>query len=104
MIEKYDKFVRDTLAEEGISSPSEDEEEDAKATDNPALVMVDESTGNRYMRIIDQKGVGSKKEMEWLVRDVHSELRAWGHPCGMGNRLILKCDVQKVSKHVPKLS
>ena len=46
--------MRGTLAEEGMPSPLEDESEEDRAAGNPALVMVDEETGNRYMRIIDQ--------------------------------------------------
>ena len=33
-----------------------------------------------------------KKEMEWLVKDIHEELKSWGHPGGQGNRLILRSD------------
>ena len=55
--------MRVNLAEKGISSPSEDEEEEGKATDNQALILVDASTGNRCMSLIDQKGLGSRKGM-----------------------------------------
>ena len=91
LIERYDQFVKKTLAQEGMSSPSEAEEEvEQKASDNPALIMTDESTGNRYMRLVDQKGMGRKREMAWLVNDIHAEFKAWGHPGGGDNRLILK--------------
>ena len=50
LVARYDKLIRDTLAEEGMSSPSEGEDGEDRAADNPAVVMTDESTGNRYMR------------------------------------------------------
>ena len=31
-------------------------------------------------------------EMEWLVKDISGELKAWGHLGGEGHRLILKSD------------
>ena len=67
LIDRYDKFVKCTLAEEGVSSPSEEESDEEHAGNNPAFIMVDEDAGNRYMRIVDQKGIGNKKEMEWVV-------------------------------------
>ena len=75
-----------------MSSPSEGEDIEYRAADNPAVVMTDESTGNRYMRIVDQKGLGTKGEMKWLVQDLHEELKAWGRPGGGGNRLVIKSD------------
>ena len=80
MISRFGKFVRDTLAEEGMSSPSEGEEEDTKAADNPAVVMTDESTGNRYMRLVDSKGLTEDTADPWLIKDLHAELKAWGRP------------------------
>ena len=47
-----------------------------KAT--PILVMVDESTGERFARAVEQKGVGDSSHMEWIVQDICSELRSWG--------------------------
>ena len=47
LIKRYDSFIRDTLAEEGMSSPSENESDGDRATANPALIMIDEVTGNR---------------------------------------------------------
>ena len=45
-----------------MSSPSESEDSDNEemAKDNPTLVMVDGSTGNKYMRFVDQKGLGKR--------------------------------------------
>ena len=56
------------------------------------LVMVDETTGDRFARLAGQKGLGEDREMMWLVKDAAEELRAWGHPGGPESRLILKCD------------
>ena len=66
--------------------------EETVAAENPMLVMVDESTGNRYARAVQQKGVGEDGEMGWLVEDMVKELKSWGHPGGGDNPLILKSD------------
>ena len=49
---------------------------DAENGDNPVLAMKDESTGNRYLRAVGQKGV---EGMEWLVKDLHEELESRAH-------------------------
>ena len=46
------------------------------------MVMVDESTGNKYMRAVDHKGLDGQGDNSWLVRDMHEELKSWGHPGG----------------------
>ena len=69
LIARYDELVRDTLEEEGVSDLSDEEEDEERV--NPAFVMVDEGTGNRYMRVVDQKGIGQNDEMAWLIKDVH---------------------------------
>ena len=56
------------------------------------MVMVDESTGNKYMRCVEHKGLGLDGDNSWLVKDVHQELKAWVHPGGAGNELVLKSD------------
>ena len=73
------------------------EEEDVKdkATSNPVIVMLDEQTGNRYMRLVGQKGLGEEQEMRWLVQDMHEELKSWGRPGGSNSRLIMKSDSEK---------
>ncbi|MDA8584151.1 hypothetical protein N9L68_07940 [bacterium] len=65
---------------------------DEKASSNPMLVMLDEQNSNKYMRAVVEKGLGDGSEMEWLVRDLHEELKSWGYPGGGGNALILKSD------------
>ena len=53
---------------------SQDEE---KASANPLMVMVDESNGNKYMRAVGKKGLGEGNEMDWLIIDMHEELKSW---------------------------
>ena len=67
-------------------------ESEIDASDAPCIVMVDTSNGNKYMRAVEQKGLGQDKDMEWLVLDMHDELKSWGFPGGGENRLILKSD------------
>ena len=59
------------------------------ASDRPMMVMVDESTGNKYMRSVDHKGLGPDGDNSWLVKDMHQELKSWGHPGGAKSALIL---------------
>ena len=95
LIKRYDNFVKETLEEEGMSDISEFEEEDAsdmKASENPSLVMIDDQTGNKCMRMVDQKGLGKEGEMSRLIRDMHEELKSWGRPRGATNALIMKSD------------
>jgi len=54
---------------------------DAENGKNPVLAMKDESTGNRYMRAVGHKGVDG---MDWLIKDLHEELKSWGHMGGLG--------------------
>ena len=56
------------------------------ASERPMMVMIDESTGNTYMRAVDHKGLGPDADNSWLVKDMHQELKAWGHPRGGRNR------------------
>ena len=73
------------------------EQEDVrdKATSNLVLVMFDEDTGNRYMRLVGQKGLGEEREMRWLVHDMHEELKSWGRPGGDTSRIIIKSDSER---------
>ena len=76
--------------------PSSEEEgggaEEDGDTAYPSLVMIDQAHGNRYMRVVDQKGLGDNGEMQWLVKDLHEELKSWGFPGGGDHRVILKTD------------
>ena len=63
--------------------------QDEKEENNPLIVMVDESTGDKYVRSVGRKGT---QYVEWLIKDMLDELKAWGHPGGGENQLILKSD------------
>ena len=65
---------------------------DEAASANPILVMVDESTGDRYARAVGQKGPGVFGSMDWLIKDMVDELRSWGHTGGETGHIILKSD------------
>ena len=64
----------------------------AHASEHPMMVMVDESTGNKYMRNVDHKGLSGDGDQSWLVKDMHQELKSWGYPGVAQNALILKSD------------
>lgn len=68
---------------------------DEQAHKNPILVMIDESTGEKYARAVGQKGIGGDREMDWLIKDLSEELRVWGHPGGEGGHIILKSDGER---------
>ena len=57
------------------------------------IVMVDEQTGDKYARAVGQKGLGGGAEdMQWLIGDLHEELKAWGYHGGDGGHVIFKSD------------
>ena len=56
------------------------------------MVMIDESTGNKYMRSVARKGLGPDGDSSWLGKDMHQELKSWGHPGAGRNEIILKSD------------
>ena len=57
--------------------------------------MIDEDTGNKYMRMVPCKGLGENGEAKWVVKDLHEEFKSWGRPGGGNNSLILKTDGEK---------
>ena len=58
---------------------------DESANENPMLVMVDESTGDKYAHTVGQKGLGGGAEdMQWLIGDLHEELTSLGSPWRRG--------------------
>ena len=75
-------------------------QEGEKATECPMLVMVDESTDNRYMRAVGRKGLGEGHEMEWLIKDMSEELKSWGYPGGEHGELVLRSDGEHSIKAV----
>ena len=68
---------------------------DEKADKNPLIVMVDESTGERYATAVGKKGIGEENEMEWLVKDMSEEMKSWGHQGGDGGHIILQSDGER---------
>ena len=58
----------------------------------PMMVMVDEDTGNKYMRSVKHKGLGGDGDESWLITYMHQELKSWGHPGGGDDAIILKSD------------
>ena len=50
-------------------------DETSEAKDNPMIVALDEDTGNRYARLVEQKGLGDG-EMEWVILDLVDEIRS----------------------------
>ena len=69
--------------------------EDEKAHANPLIVVVDESTGDKYARAVGHKGVGKEHEQDWLIKDISLELKAWGHNGGDGGHIIMKSDGER---------
>ena len=67
-------------------------DEDREASRNPMLGMRDLKTGNRYMRAVGQKGLGNGTDMDWLIKDMHEELRSWGYAGGVEDRLVFRTD------------
>ena len=68
---------------------------DEKADKNPLIVMVDESTGEKYARAVGKKGIGNENEMGWLVKDVSEKMKSWGHQGGDGGHIIFKSDGER---------
>lgn len=67
-------------------------QEDEEASANPIIVVVDERTGEKYARVVGHKGMGKDQDMEWLIWDMPSELKAWGHPGGAEGNIIWESD------------
>ena len=70
--------------------------EDEEASKNPLLVMADERLGSRYARAVGIKGLGKAGSMDWLVEDISTTLKSWGHAGGTGGgtggEVIVKSD------------
>jgi hypothetical protein len=67
-------------------------QEDEEAKTNPFIIMVDETSGEKYSRAVGKKGAGVDGELDWLIKDMSDELRSWGHQGGDAGKIILKCD------------
>ena len=68
---------------------------DEAAHENPLVVMLDEATGEKYARAVGRKGLGTQGEMDWLIKDMAEELKAWGHAGGNSGHIILKSDGER---------
>ena len=88
LIKRYEMYAD----HEDQAEVSEETQQGPHASERPMMVMVDESTGDKYMRAVDHKGLGPEGDLSWLVKDMHQELKAWGHPGGGRNEIILKSD------------
>ena len=53
--------------------------EDEETFKNPLLVIADERSGSRYARAVGIKGLGEVGSMDWLVEDISTTLKSWGH-------------------------
>jgi hypothetical protein len=65
---------------------------DEEAKVNPIIGMIDEATGEKYARAAGRKGIGTAGEMDWLIKDMVEELKAWGHTGGTNGHIIMKSD------------
>jgi len=65
---------------------------DEEAHENPVIIVLDESTNEKYSRATGRKGVGQDHSMDWLIKDVSEELKSWGHQGGVNGKIIMKCD------------
>ena len=50
--------------------------EEERAMANPFITMLDESSGEKFARATGQKGLGNKKELDWLIVDMSEQLKA----------------------------
>ena len=69
--------------------------EGESAHQSPVLVVLDESTGERYARAVGHKGIGSDGSQDWLIRDLAEELKTWGHAGGTAGHVIIKTDGER---------
>ena len=94
LIKRYDREAQHEESEKELAEKSSSLTQPIKshASENPMMVMVDEATGNKYMRVVDHKGLQGEGDNSWLVKDMHQEQKSWGHPGGGQNELILKSD------------
>ena len=59
------------------------------------MLMVDETCGHRHMRAVGKKGLGEDNEMDWLIKDLHEELKSRGYPGGGKGELIFISDGER---------
>ena len=72
LIKRYEKYApQDEVGEDAVEEGAEAGEPTAHASENPTIVMVDESTGNRYMRAVDEDcyPIITTIDVDWRGRD-----------------------------------
>ena len=67
--EEQEELVPGTATGSGARNSSS-ERVRAHASEHPTMVMVDEATGNRYMRAVEHKGLGGEGDESWLVENL----------------------------------
>ena len=77
-VKRSEKYVSPEAQEEFTADICEGEHESqadrgAHTTGRPMMVMVDEPTGNKYMRVVSHKGLGPDGDATWLIKDMHQE-------------------------------
>ena len=70
-------------------------QKDEEATEFPMIVMVNESTGDKFARMTGVKGIGQVGTQDWLLMEASECLKTWGHTGGDGTKLILKSDGER---------
>ncbi len=55
-------------------------------------MIADERSGSRYARAVGCKGTGEDGSMDWLIEDICSTMKSWGHAGGKEGELIAKSD------------
>ena len=72
LLNRYEKYRKEEEEQdEGEETPAEEGKVAPHASDSPMMVMVDEATGNKYMRAVPHKGLGDDGDNSWLIKDMH---------------------------------
>ena len=66
--------------------------EGEEASTNPLLVIADGRSGSRYARAVGIKSLGEAGSMDWMVEDISTTLKSWGHAGRSGGEIIIKSD------------
>ena len=72
LVRRYEQAVpQEGQVDEDQREDIQVEKYGAHATEPSLMVMVGEATGNKYMRMVDHKGLGGDGDNSWLVKDMH---------------------------------
>ena len=82
LVQRYERYApqeeqeeRDASSASALASrDSGSDRRGAHASEHPTMVMVDEATGNRYMRAVEHNGLGGEGDESWLVKDITRSL------------------------------